>query len=101
MKAALGLIVVASVAHAEPDPALKLTHEPAPTHLKMRPRSATAPAKPAAKPIPMPVAPAVNALAPDTGEEATSLRDVRDSVSVQVNLGYIVDAAQPTGKPAL
>jgi hypothetical protein len=101
MRVLLAVVVLAGVARAEPDPALKLTHEPPPTHLKMRPRSATAPAKPVAKPIPMPVVPTVNALAPDTGEEATSLRDVRQPVSVQVNLGYVVDAAQPTGKPAL
>lgn len=87
------------VAHAEPTPDLRLVREPAPRHLRMRPRAAAAapdrPARPApGKSVPVPVQAAVE-------PSDAYLRDVRDPVSVRMNLGYFVDGTALTGHPTL
>jgi hypothetical protein len=102
---ALVLVLVASGTAAADRPNLRLTHEPPPRHLRMRPRTAAA-AKPEpaatkseAKP---PDALAVDAPATtDPLLELGSIRDVRRPVSLRVNLGYVVDGTALTGKPNL
>jgi hypothetical protein len=87
-----------TTAHADPELARALTHEPPPTHLRMRPHRATAAAQP---PVvvhtPMPAAPPP---APEEGD-AVAVRDVREPVSVAFNLGYAVDGTSLSGRPDL
>src|SRR5262249_47118843 len=88
-----------AVAAADDAPSLKLQHQP--PRMRMRPRSTAAAPAPSAKPAPMPAAPAGNALAPDTGEDAAYQRDVTKPISVRANLGYVVDGATLSGTPTL
>lgn len=97
------LVATAAAAAADPKPDLAIHHEPPPTHLRMRPRRAAAiePPAPAPKPtLVMPAAPQQAAL-PVTAGSDLALRDVRQPVSISVNLGYQVEGTQLTGKGSL
>jgi hypothetical protein len=88
------VMAVAGTAFAEPAN-LKLLHEPAPHHLRMRPprRAATAPSAP----LPRPALAAPEPPRPiDLGAEPAQVRDLHDRVSARVNLGYVVDGTQAT-----
>jgi hypothetical protein len=89
------VLLVPTLAYAEP-PKLELTHEPTPRHLRMRPRTAAAPAMTAktAAPTPMPQPPAADA-------DTTYVRDVTKPISVRFNLGYQVDGTTVTSHPNL
>ncbi len=95
---ALALASIAS-APAAADPALVLTREPSPRHLRMRPRALAQVATPPVQPrIPMPAAPTASPLASEPIEGLDGIRDVRQRVSFSLNLGYQVDGARPTGR---
>jgi hypothetical protein len=84
-------------------PVLRLTREPPPRHLRMRPRAAqVTPAPPRAR-TPMPAAPPPLAQADlrDRGDELAGLRDVLQPISFSLTVGYQVDSARPTGMNAL
>ncbi|HSS03065.1 MAG TPA: hypothetical protein VLM79_38650 [Kofleriaceae bacterium] len=99
------MLLVAGVAgSARAEPQLQLTHEPPPRHLRMRPRTAaapapTAPAPRAAPPTP-PAPPQLSQIDP-AGDELAALRDVREPVSFSLTIGYQVDGARPSGKGSL
>jgi hypothetical protein len=100
--AVLALGLAASPALAEPQ--LRITHEPPPRHLRMRPRAAAVVPPPAARPAtPMPAAPApLSQVDPgDRSDELAGLRDVREPVSFSLTIGYQVDGARPSGKASL
>lgn len=89
-------IVVALCAVAEADaPILRITHEPPPRHLRMRPR--TAAATPAAAPDPAP-APVATTTSNSTSDVET-VRDLRRPISVRFNLGYAVDGTNLRSNP--
>lgn len=97
------VLAFAGTALADP-PDLKLTREPPPRHLKMRPRTAAAAAtadpssaasSSAAALVVVPEPPRVVS---DPLQELGSLRDVRRPVSLRFNLGYVVDGTALTGK---
>src|SRR5439155_26198352 len=98
---ALAITFAAASALAEPQ--LRLTHEPPPRHLRMRPRTAAAPppvpARPAAPPTP--AAPPQLSQLDASSDELSALRDVREPVSFSLTVGYQVDGARPTGKGSL
>src|SRR5512143_1027916 len=89
MRAPLLLVLgLAGVASAD-TPTLRITHEPPPRHLRMRPRLAATPA-----PAPKPVAKEDSDDAKPTAAssyDVGTLRDLRRPVSVRFNLGYVVD----------
>jgi hypothetical protein len=96
----------ASPAAAEPVPNLRVEREPPPRHLRIRPRAAQAapapdPAAPAAARTPMPAAPNVSATSPERIEGLEGVRDVLQPISFSINLGYQVDGARLSGRPAL
>jgi hypothetical protein len=100
--------VAARVAHAEPEPvahppALKITHEPPPRHLRMRPRAAAVPPPPPSRPaVPMPAAPPrLSELDARDRDELAGLRDVLAPVSFSITVGYQVDGARPSGRASL
>jgi hypothetical protein len=100
--------LAAPAAHAEPEPAahppsLKVTHEPPPRHLRMRPRAAAVPPPPPSRPaIPMPTAPPrLSELAARDRDELAGLRDVLAPVSFSITVGYQVDGARPSGRGSL
>jgi hypothetical protein len=102
--AAIALGLAASHALAEPRPQLRITHEPPPRHLRMRPRAAATTPPPAARPAtPMPAAPApLSPVDPgDRSDELAALRDVLEPVSFSLTIGYQVDGARPSGKASL
>lgn len=100
MKRALALVLVSAAASA--DPRLTVTHEPPPRSLKMRPRPvAQATATPARSPTPMPAAPPTMARADAAPEQTSAIRDLRDQVSFEINVGYQVESANPSGKSTL
>lgn len=82
-------------------PQLRVTREPPPRHLRMRPRTAAA-APPARPAVVMPAAPPQLAeLDADAADELTALRDVLAPVSFSVTIGYQVDGARSSGKASL
>jgi hypothetical protein len=99
------LAVLASVAEADERatvPNLRLTREPPPRHLRMRPRTAQTP-----KPEPTQTD-APTDVQTDAGVSANtdamllgSLRDLRRPISVRFNMGYVVDGTNLSGKPNL
>ncbi len=98
MRRGLALVLLAGTASA--DPRLRLTHEPPPRTLRMRPRVAQAgSAQPTTVPptAPAPIAP------PSTGEDpgGAAIRDFARPVSFSIDLGYQVDAASPSGRSSL
>jgi len=103
--AAVLAAIALGVAPARGEPALVITHEPPPRHLRMRPRAAAvtpAPA-PVRHPTPMPAAPAPLSQADptDRGDDVAALRDVLEPVSFSLTVGYQVDGARPSGKASL
>ena len=90
-------------AHAGPQLTLTLTHEPAPRHLRMRPRAAAvAPAAPTRPATAMPAAPPqLHELDAADRDELAGLRDVLAPVSFSLTIGYQVDGARPSGRPSL
>ncbi len=103
----LALALLARVAAADPAPTPppkpKLELERQPPHLAMRPRAAQATkrAPPRPSPIPQPPKPRTAGVDDDDPGDAALVRDVRDKVSVRVNLGYQVDGTTLTGQPTL
>ncbi len=101
MKRSLAIVVAtAGIAHAEPD--LVLHHEPPPTHLRMRPRTAQQPAPPSAplSVVPIVTPPPALPITP-TDYADLAVRDVKQPVSFSLNLGYQVEATSFTNKPTL
>ena len=94
---ALALLCFASVASANPV-SLRLTHEPVQLH--MRPRMAQI-AKPEPKPSPIVPAPDITATAPAADSVLGQVRDLRQPISVRLNLGYVVDGTALTDKTNL
>jgi hypothetical protein len=97
-------VIALAAAPALAEPQLRITHEPPPRHLRMRPRAAAAAPPPATRPAtPMPAAPApLSQVDPgDRSDELAGLRDVREPVSFSLTVGYQVDGARPSGKPSL
>jgi hypothetical protein len=102
MRAVLAVVAVAFVSRADAEPSLSLAqvHEPPPRHLRMRPpRAAAAEPKPPAAPPGKPAIVAPQAAADDY--DAAPIRDVREPVSVRMNLGYAVDGVSLTQQPTL
>ncbi len=96
MKVVLGLTLASGLAAAEP--VLQLDHEP--PHLRMRPRAAAVtPVVKAAPTTPIVHAPVAEA----TGDydELGGVRDLRQPISASINIGYQVEAANPSGNPSL
>lgn len=101
--------LAAPAADAEPEPVahvlpLKITHEPPPRHLRMRPRAAAVPPPPPpSRPaVPMPAAPPpLSQLDARDRDELAGLRDVLAPVSFSITVGYQVDGARPSGRPSL
>ena len=94
MRSAWLLLALAGTAGAEPA-TLTIEHEPPPRHLRMRPHRAATATKP--DPAPTPTAVAAPAPARDDYTDTSSLRDLHDRVSAQVNLGYVVDGTASLG----
>lgn len=88
---------------ATADPRLEVTHEPPPKNLKMRPRpvAQASTSTPARAPTPMPAAPPPMARADAALEQTAAIRDLRDQVSFEINVGYQVESANPSGKSTL
>lgn len=101
-RAVVALCVLAATAAADP-PKLKLEREPAPRHLRMRPRAAQvqAPAAPVRPKTPMPAAPTASAtdMTPIAGIDG--VRDIKQPVSFSLSVGYQIDGARPTGRATL
>jgi hypothetical protein len=98
---ALGCLLIASTAFAEP-PKLKLEREPPPRNLRMRRAAqAQAPTAPARVKTPMPAAPSVSALDPSPITGIDGIRDVKQPVSFSLSVGYQIDGARPTGRATL
>ncbi len=97
--AALAMLVGTAAA----DPRLKVTHEPPPRSLRMRPRAvAQTPAPPTRPSTPMPAAPPPMSRAPEPDDDRSAVvRDLRQKVSFSIDLGYAVESATPTGKATL
>lgn len=99
--ALLAVTLVCGAATAEPR--LAVTHEPPPKHLRMRPakvaQTGAAPAR-ASTPTPTPAAPPP--LRIDTAPEQTAaLRDLSHRVSFEIDVGYQVESANPSGRGSL
>ena len=95
------IVLAASAARAEPR--LEVTHEPPPKHLQMRARgvaqaSGTTTVRAA---TPMPAAPPPMARAPDPLEQTAALRDLSAKVSFEIDVGYQVESANPSGRASL
>jgi hypothetical protein len=107
----LPIVLAMMPAIALAEPSLRVTHEPPPRHLRMRPRAPVAqrpaPSTPAAgattKPTPIPAPPTVSATSPERNDvdDIEGVRNVRQRVSVSFNLGYQVDGARPSGYASL
>lgn len=97
----LAAILLALAPVATADPRLKITHEPPPRSLRMRPRAVAQTTPPARKPTPMPAAPPPMSRAPDGDDPGSALRDLRQNVSFSLDLGYQVESARPTGRSTL
>ena len=92
------LLAVTAIAVAEPR--LKITHEPPPRNLRMRPRAIAQTTPPARTPTPMPAAPPPLSRTPEADQGAV-LRDLRQKVSFSIDLGYQVESATATGNATL
>jgi len=94
--------VMLGVHIATADVALKLDHEPAPRHLKMRrTKHVAATAKPGSTLPAAPVAaPVVTTPASESRpqSEPAQVRELHQPVSAQIDLGYVVDGTQFSGK---
>ena len=101
MRLAISAGVLASTV-AIADPQLTLTHEPPPTHLRMRATTVaqTAPATPARTTTPMPAAPPPLRIV-EAPVETAALRDLSSRVSFELDVGYQVESANPSGRGSL
>lgn len=100
-----GALVVGTLACAvaAADPRLQVTHEPPPKHLRMRAAKVaqTAPATPArTTPSTMPAAPPPLRVDEDPDQTA-ALRDLSHRVSFEIDIGYQVESANPSGRGSL
>jgi len=96
MKRALA-VVLAMTALASANPVnLKLAHQP--VRLRMRPRVAQTP-KPEPKATAAVPAPDVSATSDEADDTLGLVRDLREPISVRVNLGYVVDGTALTDRP--
>ena len=94
--------LLAGIARAEPSRIdLRVTREPSPRHLRMRPRTSQAPVVPPKPKTPMPAAPKATATQSEPIDDLEGLRDIEQRVSFSVNLGYQVDGARLSGKAGL
>lgn len=99
----LALLVVLVASAAAADPRLAVTHEPPPKHLRMRPAKVaqTAPAGTAkAAPSSVPAAPPPLRI-DDAPTETAALRDLSHRVSFEIDMGYQVESANPSGRGSL
>ncbi len=99
--AVIALALACGVVGAEPR--LAVTHEPPPKHLRMRaPKVAQTSAAPArtSTPTPMPAAPPPLRI-DDAPEQTAALRDLSRTVSFEIDLGYQVESANPSGRGSL
>jgi len=98
-RAALLVAMLAGAAGAEPR--LVITHEPPPKHLRMRaPKVAQTTAASTATPTQMPAAPPPLRI-DDAPEQTTALRDLSHRVSFELDIGYQVESANPSGRGSL
>ncbi|MBL0217337.1 MAG: hypothetical protein IPQ07_26110 [Myxococcales bacterium] len=97
---ALAMVTLAG-AQAIADPRLEVTHEPPPKHLKMRARPVAQTAPAARSATPMPAAPPPLARAPEPLEQTAALRDLSQQVSFEIDIGYQVESANPSGRASL
>ena len=105
MRALAIVALLASAAHADPDPApppankVNLALERQPPKLTMRPKKIAA-KPPVATPPQDPIVPAPPPQVPaDSLDEPASVRDLHQRISAQVDLGYVVDATTVTSAP--
>lgn len=100
----MAVLVALGAARATAEPRLTLTREPPPRTLRMRaPRvvaEAPPPARPAS-PIPAPPPPLALARASYDEDGVAALRDLRRQVAFSIDLGYQVEAANPSGQATL
>lgn len=95
---ALLLASAAPAAHAEPLN-LRLTREPPPRSLRMRPRTAAVTKPEPASAPDAPAEPEVRVKAPAADPtDLSQVRDLRRPISVRFNLGYVVDGAALSGR---
>lgn len=93
VKRALLVCALAAAPAAASPVDLQLDHPPVPRHLHMRTAAAAKPAPTRAAPLPAPSA----THAADPGAEAKPVRAAQQPVSARVDLGYVMDGAQPSG----
>jgi hypothetical protein len=100
MKWAVALVALSSPAVADPAPAPapkpNLELERQPPKLRMRPKKVAA-AAPIATPKPLVDVPAP--IPPEDVDEPATVRGLRERVTAQVDLGYVVDGATASGPP--
>ncbi len=105
MKVAGALLVLAGVAgvtHADNQPSLRLRREPAPRHLRMRPRSAAVTPAGSAPAVPPHASATGNATTfTPSGDAVGLVRDLRRPISAQFAMGYVVDGTALTGARTL
>jgi len=99
----IALVLVAGVAAAEERPSLRLDREPAPRHLRMRPRKVAAVPPPSdAAPPPAPIMAPENPTTFKPSEDAVGLvRDLRRPISARFAMGYVVDGTSLSGQDTL
>lgn len=95
------LALLAATATSAADPRLTLTHEPPPRHLRMRPRVVAQAGAAVSSATPMPAAPPPVSIVPSADDEGVVVRDLRQSVSFNLDLGYQVESASPSGRHSL
>jgi hypothetical protein len=98
--AVLALALAASPAVADEAPTLRLSREPPPRHLRMRPRSAAAATASSgdAAPGAAATASAAPAASVQSADAGSFVRDLNRPISVRFSMGYVVDGASLTGK---
>lgn len=102
MKRAAALLVLAATTAVEAEPRLRITHEPPPRSLKMRPKVVAQTPSATRTTTPMPAAPPpISRAVVPVEDQGVALRDLRQKVSFSIDLGYTVEAANPTGKATL
>jgi hypothetical protein len=99
----VGLVIGLRAQAALAEPQLRLTREPPPRHLRMRPRAAAVTPPPPRATPPIPAAPPQLSQADlsSRGDELAGLRDVLQPISFSLTIGYQVDNARPSGLPSL
>jgi hypothetical protein len=97
-------LVLASSPAVADVPTLRLSREPPPRHLRMRPRSAAAGTASSGDAAPAATGTAAPAVAQNdpyarSVDAGGFVRDLNRPISVRFSMGYVVDAASLTGKP--